>query len=606
MGGIRILPEVLSNKIAAGEIVERPASVVKELFENSLDAQSTQVFVEIQKGGRDLIQISDNGSGMDRDDLMLAMERYATSKLHGEEDLFSIRTLGFRGEALPSIASVSEMQIVSRCESSVVGNQITIVGGKLKDICEVGAPRGTMVSVKRLFFNTPARRKYLKAQDTEMGHICDIVNRMALACPGVHIRLIHNGRTLSNWGTATGLSHRIIDVLGETLQGHLHPVALESKGIQANGFVASAEFSRSTSKAMYVYVNGRYVRDKIVDAAIAEGYKGRLMKGMFPLVILELGMPAGSVDVNVHPTKHTVRFECPNDVFDIVSQAVSDALKPLDHHDYKVPPDAANREYVPTTIGFNKIYPTLATSSGTSIHESQHSARYVPRASPGASSEALSCAEPQLVLPQMEQLPATGTLSSFQLIGQLFDTYILCESDQDFIMIDQHAAHERIVFDRLKKGYEHSAVARQGLLVPEKLELNHREADILESMLESKKPNLSSMGLTIEPFGGRTFLIKAIPAILAGKDISAIVMDLIDKAAEVGVASNMNDTIEQCLITLACHGATRANQRLSPEEMRAIIEGLGKVDKATHCPHGRPIVVRRTSRQIEKDFKRVV
>ncbi|MBW1858984.1 MAG: DNA mismatch repair endonuclease MutL [Deltaproteobacteria bacterium] len=327
MSRVRILPEVLSNKIAAGEVVERPASVVKELVENAIDAESTKVMVEIKKGGRALIRVSDNGIGMDRDDALLSIERYATSKIHKEKDLFSIATLGFRGEALPSIASVSEMEIVTRPASSEAGTRITVDGGKIKEVAEVGAPKGTMISVSRLFFNTPARRKYLKTEKTEMGHISDMITRTALAWPDIHFKFLHNGRVLGNWSPTENPLHRIIDIISGDVEGHMCKVGYEDGNVKVKGFVASPDIVRTTSRGLYLYVNGRFVRDKVLDHAVMEAYSGRLMKGKFPLSVLFVCLRHDQVDVNVHPTKSSVRFAAPKQVHDTVARAVSEGLK---------------------------------------------------------------------------------------------------------------------------------------------------------------------------------------------------------------------------------------------------------------------------------------
>jgi DNA mismatch repair protein MutL len=308
MPRIRILPEVLSNKIAAGEVVERPASVVKELIENAIDAESTKVVLEVKKGGRALIRVSDNGVGMDYDDAVMCTQRHATSKIYDEKGLFSISTLGFRGEALPSIASVSGMEIITRVEPADVGTRIVFEGGTTKSVSEVGAPKGTMVSVNRLFFNTPARLKYLKTDKTELGHISDTVSRMAIAWPGIQFKFVHNGRALASWSPTSNRLLRIADVLKEKdLEGHLHEVDYKNGDVRVSGFVASSSVTRATSRGLYTYVNGRFVRDKLLGHAIVEGYSGRLMKGRFPLVVLFVALPFDQVDVNVHPSKNLLQ-----------------------------------------------------------------------------------------------------------------------------------------------------------------------------------------------------------------------------------------------------------------------------------------------------------
>ncbi len=578
MSRLRILPEILSNKIAAGEVVERPASVAKELIENAIDAESTKVMVEIKKGGRALIRVSDNGVGMDRDDALLSIERYATSKIYDEKDLFSIATLGFRGEALPSIASVSEMEIVTRAESSEAGTRIVITGGKVKEVAEIGAPKGTMISVNRLFFNTPARRKYLKTEQTEMGHISDTVTRTALAWPAIHFKSLHNGRVIGNWSATQKPLHRVVDVLGRDLEGRLYEVDHKGGNFGVHGFVASPDFARTTSRGLYLYVNGRFVRDKVLNHAVMEAYAGHLMKGKFPLVILFVSLPHDQVDVNVHPTKNSVRFEAPKQAHDVVAQAVSESLKRFDRPKWG---------QTLTMKPMHRPMPYSIPSSHGVVSEPKPDLPF-----------RTSIREPETT----PDLWPKKSFSSLRLIGQFRDTYIVCESKDGLVLIDQHAAHERVVFESLKAAHRRSAVIKQGLLVPETLDLTHREAGILETLLK----DLKDMGLEIEPFGGKTYLIKAVPALLAGRPIKPLVMEIVEKAAEIGLASGLDRGVDECLSIMACHGAIRANQKLAEEQMKALLEQLDGLEHASHCPHGRPTYVQRSLHQVEKDFKRIV
>jgi len=579
MPRIKILPEILSNKIAAGEVVERPASVVKELIENSIDAESSKVLVEIAKGGRSLIRVSDNGVGMDHDDALLSIERYATSKISNEKDLFSIATLGFRGEALPSIASVSEMEIVTRSASSEAGTRIIVKGGKVKDVAEVGAPKGTVISVNRLFFNTPARRKYLKTEQTEMGHISDTVTRMALAFPDIYFKFLHNKRVLGSWSTAANPFHRVVDALGGDLEDRLHEVDYRAGNVRIRGFVASPEISRATSRGLYVYVNGRFVRDKLLFHAVMEAYAGRLMKGKFPLVVLFVDLAHDKVDVNVHPTKNSVRFEAPNQVHETVARAVSESLQKFDRP------------------GWRQTLTVKPTQRPTQYSLSPLGRGVVSESKPELTSQVYSNTRKT-----MPPLWPEKSFSSLRILGQLHNTYIVCESEDGLVLIDQHAAHERVVFESLKAAYGRSAIAIQGLLVPETLELNHREAGILEALIE----DLRKIGLEIEPFGGKTYLIKSVPALLAGRPIKPLVMEIVEKAAEIGLASGLYRGVGECLTIIACHGAIRANQKLADEQMKSLLEQLDALEHASHCPHGRPTYIHRSLRRVEKDFKRIV
>lgn len=578
MSRIRILPEVLSNKIAAGEVVERPASVVKELVENAIDADSTRVMVEIKRGGRTLIRVSDNGIGMDRDDALLSIERYATSKIHKEEDLFSIATLGFRGEALPSIASVSDMEIVTRSASSEAGTRIRVSGGKVREVAEVGAPKGTVISVNRLFYNTPARRKYLKTEQTEMGHISDTVTRMALALPGIHFKFLHNGRVVGNWSPTQDPFHRVIDVMGGELENRMYEVGYEGGNVRVHGFVVSPDIVRTTSRGLYLYVNGRFVRDRLLNHAVMEAYTGHLMKGKFPLVVLFVSIRHDEVDVNVHPTKSSVRFGAPRQVHDAVARAVSESLRKHDRPTWGESPTVQ-----PTR---QPILYKLSSHRGA-VSE--------PRSEVGFLTESR-------VPEATSQLWDEKAFSSLKVIGQLHNTYIVCESEDGLVLIDQHAAHERVVFESLKAAYKRSAITTQGLLVPETLELSHREAGILEALLE----DLRDMGIEIESFGGKTYLIKSVPALLAGRPVKPLVMEIVEKVADIGLSSDMGGGVDECLAIMACHGAIRANQRLGEAQIKALLEQMDEVEQASRCPHGRPTFIHQSLRQVEKDFKRIV
>ena len=318
MSNIRILPENLSNKIAAGEVVERPASVVKELLENALDAGSTRIIIDVEKGGQSLIQVSDNGTGMNHADALLAIERYATSKISSDDDLFAIRTLGFRGEALPSIASVSRFQLITRDKSSDAGTEIVVEGGKVKSVSEVGAPVGTMIAVRQLFFNTPARKKFLKTVGTEMGHIADTVARMALDRPGVQFRLSHNNKTVKSWPPVSEHLARVADVLGKDSRPDLHAIEFSRNGLLISGWICSPRVTRRTSRGLYIFVNGRFVRDRTVQHGIFKGFAQRLVKGQFPVAVVFIKIPFDQVDVNVHPAKNEVRFVKPQAVHEAV------------------------------------------------------------------------------------------------------------------------------------------------------------------------------------------------------------------------------------------------------------------------------------------------
>jgi DNA mismatch repair protein MutL len=584
MTQIRVLPENLSNKIAAGEVIERPASVVKELVENALDAASTRIIVEVEEGGLALIQVSDNGTGMSHEDAFLAIERYATSKISTDADLFAISTLGFRGEALPSIAAVSHFAMITRDPVSDSGAEILVEGGKIKSVSEVGAPQGTMISVKQLFFNTPARRKFLKASSTEMSHIADTLARMALGHPEVQFRLIHNDKVVKSWPFASQHLDRVVDVLGKDSGQDLHVIELNRNGIVISGWVSSPGVTRRTSKGIYVFVNGRYVRDRTIQHAIFEGFAQRLVKGQFPIAVVFIKVPFDEVDVNVHPTKSEVRFVNPHQLHEAVKSAVAQTLYEIDRVDW-----------VPA-------YGTHSQEARKTPQIAEQITAFSPAGGEGVRGE--------FGIKNRSQKPEAGDqqpmfdrkgFSALRVIGQLHNTYILCESDAGLVLIDQHAAHERIFFEKLKQSRSDQPSAAQKLLVPETLELNFREAEILEQMLA----DLKSLGLEIEPFGRNTFVIKAVPALLSAHDPKPMVREIVEKTAGEGSAAGLKDELDACRMVMACHAAIRANQQLTPEQITGLLNALDQCANPSHCPHGRPTWIRWDLITLEKSFKRV-
>ena len=612
MSTIRILPEILSNKIAAGEVVERPASVVKELVENAIDAQSTRIIVEVAQGGRKLIRVADNGCGMNRDDALLCLERYATSKIAADPDLFAIRTLGFRGEALPSIASVSRFTLVTREAGADVGTRIEVAGGQIKTVTDVGAPAGTMISAATLFYNTPARRKFLKSVDTEMGHIADTIASMALCRPGVQFRLSHNDRIVKSWAPAADPKDRVADVLGSNIHQQIYPVERETPAVVVGGWVAAPRLNRSTARGIYLFVNGRWVRDRVIQHALFAGYTGRLMKNQYPVAVLFLTVPYDQVDVNVHPTKHEIRFANQRLVHDTVREAVASALRQSDPTRWTRPPEPSAPSGPAAVREQPSGYPLPPTPRTTEQPQTESrspvaadaSTDPVPQAAPTAVTPETAPADANAPTApaQQETLWHQRFFADLTLIGQFQGTYIICESDDGLILLDQHAAHERIVFERLKRQAARHAAASQRLLLPETIDLGFREAQILEKLA----PQLEPYGLEIEPFGGNTFVIKAIPTLLDSSDIPALVTELVEKTADIGVTAEMDTILDGCLMVMACHHAIRAHQRLDEAQIKAMFEQLDRCDNPSHCPHGRPIWIRWRLRELEKQFQRIV
>jgi len=601
MSKIKILPEILSNKIAAGEVVERPSSVVKELVENALDANSTRIIIEVEKGGRSLIRVSDNGSGMNRDDALLAPERYATSKIHKDEDLFAINTLGFRGEALPSIAAVAKFCLVTRDRTSQAGTEVLVEGGIIKKVSQVGAPLGTMVTVRQLFFNMPARRKFLKTVNTEMGHIADSVSSMALGRPEIQFRLIHNHKVIKNWPATSDPADRVADVLGQDIKNNLTKIEFTSDFLAVQGWISSPRITRSTSRGIYLYVNQRVVRNRVIQHALFQGYGSRLMKGQFPVAVLFINVPFDRVDVNVHPTKHEVKFAQQKKIHDAVIGVVAESLRLADQPQWR-PKRFPESEPLDVKSRISESQPHF------SISKKEISTQY-----PATGNQQPATSIQQPASPWKQDLRFTPTRTQTELwerkrfgdlkvIGQFHDTYILCESADGLVLIDQHAAHERIIFEQLKNRSLASRKSVQKLLIPETIDLGYREAKILEELIT----DLNELGLEIEPFGGNTFVIKSLPALLDNKEVKPLVIEIVEKMAQIGFTPGLEKAMDQCLILMACHGAIRANQKLSDEEIKGLLDQLDKCDQPYNCPHGRPTWISWNIRSLEKSFKRIV
>jgi len=598
MSKIKILPEILSNKIAAGEVVERPASIVKELVENALDANSSRIMIEVKKGGRSLIRVSDNGVGMSRDDAMLSLERYATSKIYTDGDLFAINTLGFRGEALPSIAAVSECCLVTRDETSSSGTEIMVHGGTIKKVSEIGAPLGTMVTAERLFFNMPARRKFLKTVTTEMGHIVDAITKIALGWPNVQFRLTHNEKLVKNWPTTGDPVDRIVDVLGIDIKDDLCKIEFSADDLSITGWISSIRNTRRTSRGIYVYVNGRVVRDRIIQHALFEGYSGRLVKGQFPLAVLFIHVPYDQVDVNVHPAKHEVRFAHQNNVHEAVRQAVAKALQRADLSGWTAPEIGAKRPSKEQS-GIFEPMPDFEIFERTGKDR------------PGHEKGTFISFRPEFLLNKHSGLTRTDVqaplwkkkrFGDLRVIGQFRDMYILCESSDGLILIDQHAAHERILFEQLKNRFKDARKASQKLLIPETIDFGYREGKILERLI----PNLLDLGLEVAPFGGDTFVVKAVPLLLKNKEMKPLVIEMVEKIAQIGFSSGMETVLDQCIELMACHGAIRANQKLTDKEILELLHQLDTCDQPSNCPHGRPTWIQWGLKDLERLFKRIV
>ena len=577
---IEILSDEMASRIAAGEVVERPASVVKELIENSLDAGASEISIWIEKSGSALIRVVDNGEGMAPEDLEIAVERHATSKLKESEDLFRIATLGFRGEALPSIASVSKMEVLSRPPAASNGSLLRVDGGAKQKISPAATAIGTTIEIKDIFFNTPARRKFLKSPATELSHVCDAVNRMALAYPAVHFRLQHDGRNVADYVAVKDAKDRLHQVLGREVAKGLVQFRRNFGEITVEGHLSAAPTSFPNARYLYTFVNGRYVRDKVLTHALLFGYETLLMKGQYPAAVLFIGLPFTDVDVNVHPAKYEVRFRRQSDVHDAVSRAVREALR----IEAKTPLPLAE---VPWASPFSGVREAPLPYAGPGLAN-----RYEP-----FPTRTDVFAMPAAAVP----VPA-GFFSSMQVFGQILGCYLVCASSTGLALIDQHAAHERIAFEKLRRQLDSGKVERQRLLIPQTVDLSAGEM----SLLEQKVDVMEHFGFSLEPFGPGCYAIIAAPALLPEGDYAQTVRQMIAELADVDTSAKLRQHLEDRLATIACHSVIRAHRKLEPREMRALLEALDQVDFATQCPHGRPVLIEWNQADLDRLFKRLI
>ena len=571
MGLIRILSEKVSSQIAAGEVVERPASVVRELIDNSIDAGATRIQIKIESGGRNLIRVADNGAGMDRDDLLLCAERHATSKINEVADLFNVRTLGFRGEAVPSIAAVSRMAITSRTLDQLSGFRLIVQGGKIREIKETGAPVGTTVEVKDLFFNTPARKKFLRSAATETDHIVDTLSRIALPFAALSFRLDDLDKTLLSLPSVESDVSRLSALFGHEVAGSMIRMEREVGGLRLKGYLSPPEWDRARGDHMFVYVNRRNVRERLLTHAVIEGYGSRLMKGRYPYAVVFIEIDPILVDVNVHPAKQEVRFHQSRMVHEAVKTAVDETLKQKAADLFQVP--------VPSIESTGERIGGIAEPFGG----------YAPNPT-----EATISREPEPQVPLMIK-------ESPVVLGQLKETYILCETKEGLVLVDQHAAHERRVYEKLKASYDNSSLECQPFLLPPRVEFSPSES----RAILKKLGELSELGITLEHFGGGTFLVRSVPSLLVDVHWESFLRELIPLLEEQDAVKG-GQVVDKLLALMACHGAIRAGQRLSKEEMVSLVAQLDEAEVPTNCPHGRPVFKRLSFYEIEKMFRRVL
>jgi DNA mismatch repair protein MutL len=621
---VRILEESLVNKIAAGEVVERPASVVKELVENALDAGATELRVHLRAGGRNLVRVVDDGSGMDRTDALMCLERHATSKIRNDEDLFSVSTLGFRGEAVPSIASVARFRILTRTRASDIGTLVSVDGGKLLGVEAAGAAPGTDISVESLFFNVPARRKFLRTVETELSHCIEAITRECLMRPHVDLEVTHDDRLHLRCPRTESLRQRAAELLGPHGEA-LVPVEFARGTLRVRGLVSPVGVHRqSAGNSSYLYVNGRFVRDPLLRRAISQAYAGLVPKDRYPVVVLDVGVPAADVDVNVHPAKTEVRFVNGFELQNAVAQGLRTQLQ--DHgiqrpvaieSRYRAPevvreqlrlgepPAPAPAPPGPPLAPRAPSLPVQAPAAPTPLptpHAPSPPALGAPAPLPTPpvrpSLEAPPLAFPPAA-PASRALLPVARFADLRVVGQLARTYILCEGAGELVIIDQHAAAERVTLHRLQQDPLAALGGSQRLLTPLVIEVGPARARVLGAHADQ----LATSGLDISALGGGTVAIHGVPVPLAKRDLPTLLVDIADDLLAGGPGHLAQGVLDHVLATLACHTSVRANETLDERSMRGLVAELDLVDHAV-CAHGRPVVIRLDVSELERRFHR--
>jgi DNA mismatch repair protein MutL len=650
MSFIQQLPTSVVNKIAAGEVIERPASVVKELVENALDAGANRIDVVVEKGGSQLMRVIDNGSGIVADELPLAVACHATSKIRDAEDLFRVNSLGFRGEALASIAAVSRMLIRSRKAEAESGAEIEVVGGSLKPVCPVGAAPGTMIEVQRLFFNTPVRKKFLRTPQTEMGHISEAFVRLALAYPRVHFTLANGNRKIRDLAPCGEMAERVVAIFGSEMTEHLIPIDSQEEGFRLHGIVANPMHSRGHNRMQYLFLNGRFIRDRSLQHALSEAYRGLLLSGRYPICFLTMEIEPSAVDVNVHPTKLEVRFQDAGRIYrqllgtlrtkflssDLVARANLPAGQMQESSPSSCVEDETDevRQSIPAA---SKVFEWARERGGqlNSVREGpaepdenapqRHQVlldpghtnpAFVPfgrsaapcQDTPGRFSSSEDCGEPNDVVADQndDSIGRESDSGKFpQRHGpnalQVHNRYLVTETEDGLEVIDQHALHERVLYEMLREKVESGAVEVQRLLVPEPVDLAANEAALVLDHLEL----FSCLGLEIKPFGGETVLVASYPAMLRSFSPEDVLRSLVERMVSSGHHLESRDLLDELLHSMACKAAVKYGDPLTPQEIEALLAQRHLARDHHHCPHGRPTTLVFTRQQLDRQFKRI-
>ncbi len=610
---IQILSNDLANQIAAGEVVERPASIVKELVENSIDAGATRISIEIEEAGKKSIRVSDNGSGMEPEDACLAFERHATSKIQSAGDLESIRSLGFRGEALPSIASISRVRMATGTGKGRNGTEVSIEGGGPARVKEIAFSKGTTLEINQVFYNTPARQKFLKRDGTEAAHITQVVQQQALAHPEIQFSLHHNGRQLLATLPTDQSLYRIAELFGADLSKELIRVEKDDGTYRIEGFISSPVYTRSNRNTQYCFINSRFVRDKILLSATQQGYSHLLPRGQHPVLFLFMTMDPGLLDVNVHPAKAEVRFAFQQDVYRFVSHAVQDALQ-QNEKSFEAPDEGPTagqgREQGPSyeVPGHQSVsVPSKDFSSASSNMETgkkEWSRGLEALYSPGPSESRRSIeADPrQIAFFGQKPTPVSDLVfSEFEPVGQLNNSFILMQGPKGVLVVDQHIAHERVLYERFREAAENKKVEVQDLLFPLAVEFPPAEAQALSQHLES----LRELGMHLEPFGKDGFLLRSVPAVLKNHDQESIVREVAGRLIREEKDHTLQNKMEDIMIMMSCRNAIKVNHPMELDQIRKLMHDLEQTRMPYTCPHGRPIALLFEMNDILRKFQRI-
>lgn len=641
MSKIQVLDQVTIDKIAAGEVVERPASVVKELVENAIDAKAAAVTVEVKEGGISFMRIADNGCGIDREDVPGAFLRHSTSKIRNAEDLEHISSLGFRGEALSSIAAVSQVELITKTPEDSFGTRYMISGGKEEGMEDIGAPDGTTFLVRQLFYNVPARRKFLKTAMTEAGHVSDLMTRMALSHPHISFQFINNGQSKLHTSGNGNLRDVIYHIYGREIAANLINVTYEKNGIRITGYIGAPLISRGNRNFETYFINGRYVKSSIIYKAIEDAYKDFTMQHKYPFTVLHIEVVGEDVDVNVHPTKMEVRFHNQQMIYNSIYEAVDQALhekelipevtidvpKAEPKAQAKPEPKAQPKEVIQPEVNNSvKVQPEKASGErDLDYFMEQMKKRVMSYHQQNSSAEVKGKSDifkPQVQVDRVKEVAASyrakqspeqmtlfdGKLldkekrANYKIIGQVFDTYWLVEFDNSLYIIDQHAAHERVLYEKTLREMKTREFISQMISPPVILNLTMQEAQLLRTYMDQ----FTRIGFEFEEFGQDSYAVRSVPANLFSIAKKELLMEMIDSLSEEVHRRQSSELLDEKIASMSCKAAVKGNMRLSAQEVDALIGELLKLDNPYHCPHGRPTIISMSKRELEKKFKRIV